>query len=113
MVYKGSNEEIRARGIEAPSFTQTLKERAVLQTAAAVIDAAVGYGAYQGIKAIDGSSDNSGDDESTHNTKTTTANNNSSGENTTIVQGDGNTVTINTGDTLPPESSPDGGESNE
>jgi hypothetical protein len=70
------------------SFSEALVERPWLQTGAAGVDALIGYGVYEGVRAIDASSN---DSDSKHGNN---ANNNQSGENTTIVQGNGNTVNV-------------------
>lgn len=78
------------------SWLEALSERPWMQAGAAGIDALVGWGAYQGVKAIDSSNSGSGSG--------TTANQNSSGQNTTIIQGNGNNVTVS--GSTPPATTP-------
>lgn len=73
----------------AVTWMEAISERPWLQLGAGGVDALVAWGAYEGVKAIDGSNGSNSED-----SKGNKANNNTSGENTTIVQGDGNTVTV-------------------
>lgn len=87
LVYRHSADEIRqeriARGeqVTEPTFFQTLANKPVLQTGALIVDviaAAAAYNEYAKSDIV----------------PKTQANDNTSGESTTIVQGDGNTVSI-------------------
>lgn len=111
MVYRGSAEQVAMRKAVAtnneramrdinagsdPSlagikvtWSEAISERPVLQFGAAIADAGLGYLGYKGIESVS----DSNDDED-NNGGAPDANGNASGENTTIIQGDGNTVTV-------------------
>lgn len=78
-----------ASGI-AVGWMEAIAERPWLQLGAGGVDALVAWGAYEGVKSIDGGSGGS----DTSKSGGRESNNNTSGENTTIIQGDGNTVTV-------------------
>lgn len=90
--------EPQANGIGV-TVMEAISERPGLQTGAAVVDGLVLWGGYEGVRAINGDSNDSSNNDKLDGPR---ANNNSSGENTTIVQGNGNTVTVNSGQPVDP-----------
>lgn len=84
------NGDVSSSGISV-SFMEAIGERPWLQVGALGVDGLIAWGAYEGIKAIDESS--GGDSEDGGND----ANQNAAGENTVVVQGDGNNVNVNSG----------------
>lgn len=81
------------------TFGEAISERPWLQAGAAGVDALVAWGAYEGVRAINGDADDDDDEESNRGGE---ANNNSAGENVVITQGNGNTVTVNSGAPVDP-----------
>lgn len=69
--------------------------------AAAAVDIATLWGAYEGYKAIQGDNNDS-NDKVVQPTEQRNANRNTSGQNTTVIQGNNNTVNV-TSSTVPPE----------